>query len=156
MEYTYKGKTIKLDPEDLYLLLEFKWYFKLTKNRKGYYLVNHLHPQKNFHRAVVNCPKNMTVDHINGDKLDNRKENLRICTAAENSRNFPKPSKKTTPDSKYIGVSKMRRGSRVKRWRARVRHKTVGYYLTEEEAAIARDIEAIKQFGEFANLNFKK
>lgn len=39
------------------------------------------------HRYIMNCPKGMEVDHINGDKLDNRKGNLRICTHSENEAN---------------------------------------------------------------------
>src|SRR5882672_2771828 len=50
------------------------------KNGKSF----HIH----LHRMIMgNPPKNMDVDHINGDTLDNRRENLRICTHAENARN---------------------------------------------------------------------
>lgn len=39
------------------------------------------------HRYIMNCPKEKVVDHINHNSLDNRKENLRICTQAENQKN---------------------------------------------------------------------
>ena len=57
------------------------------------------------HRVIMNAPKGMDVDHINGDRLDNRKENLRICTRSQNSQN-----KKSRRDSKsgYKGVYEVR------------------------------------------------
>lgn len=85
------------------------------------------------------------VDHINGDKQDNRLENLRYVTKAENLMGFMKPRKNCS--SKYRGVSWIKN---FKKWRAKVttgkKTITVGHYATEMEAVEARD-EAARQLG---------
>lgn len=73
------------------------------------------------HRLVVNAPEGMVVDHLNGDKLDNRASNLRVCTQAENTRN-----RKGT-----VGVCFDK--SRQK-WLASYRGKFYGRYSTRQEA----------------------
>jgi hypothetical protein len=98
----------------------------------------------------MNPSANMVIDHINGDKLDNRRSNLRICTQAENVRN----QKKTRYPrlSHYKGVSKDH-GC----WRARITKDRVwyclGYFRTEEAAAQAYNQAAQELFGEYARLN---
>ena len=93
------------------------------------------------------------VDHINHDKLDNRRENLRLCTHAENMQNVPNYSR---GKSKYKGVSFDDR-KRVKKWRALIvfekKQIYLGMHLTEEDAAIAYNEKATELFGEFACLN---
>lgn len=85
-------------------------------------------------------------DHINKNKKDNRKENLRKCTKQENNRNKSKQSNCT---SKYIGVS-----LEQKRWRACItvnkKKINLGSYNTEEKALIARLRAEKEYFGEFA------
>lgn len=113
-----------------------------------------------------NIPEGMQIDHINGNPLDNRKSNLRLCTLMQNMVN----RKSAHPHSKYNGVcynnGKTRRvntGSYRcidRPWRATITIKAgegktnIGTYATEEEAAIAWDKVAYKHFKEFAQLNF--
>lgn len=73
------------------------------------------------HRLVVNAPEGMVVDHLNGDKLDNRASNLRVCAQAENARN--------RKDTVGICFDKTR-----SRWIVRYRNQFYGRYGTEQEA----------------------
>lgn len=87
-----------------------------------------------------------TVDHINHDPLDNRRENLRICTQSQNMRN-------RTPKRQYIGIRKIKGG-----WTAYIslagKQQYLGLFPTPEQAAFAHD-QAIKQteFADFATMN---
>lgn len=94
--------------------------------------------------------KNEEVDHINKNKLDNRIENLRLCTPTENNMNRG-ISKNNT--SGYKGVRQI-----GEKWEARIGYKyrliSIGRYRTSEEAAIAYDRKAKELFGDFAYLNF--
>jgi hypothetical protein len=104
------------------------------------------------HRMILWAPKDMTVDHINGNPLDNRRCNLRLATMAENSRN---QHRVRGSSSQYKGVTwQAKRG----KWRAQltVNYRTVflGRYTCEIEAAKAYDRAAREHFGDFAALNF--
>ena len=105
------------------------------------------------HRLIINASKGLEIDHINGDKLDNRKQNLRVCSHKENCYN--RPSKVGT-SSKFKGVSMMKLTSSYK-WRAVIRMNGEDYHLglfeSEEDAAIAYNEKAKEFFGEFARLN---
>lgn len=89
-------------------------------------------------------------DHANGDRLDNRRSNLRACTASENGGN----SAPTRGRGLFKGVSPMATGG----FRARLmlnRHEVwLGRYDTAEEAARAYDRGALAHFGAFARTNF--
>jgi hypothetical protein len=114
-------------------------------------------------------PRGFLIDHINGDKLDNRRSNLRLATRNENEANKGKrrghKKKDGTDDnsSQYKGVSKMKDG-RKKCWRAIISTnqnnnagKTVqvnlGTYYDEKDAAKAYNKAAVDMYGEFASLN---
>lgn len=100
-----------------------------------------------FHRWLLNAKDGEQIDHINGDKLDNRRENLRFCTASQNSMNRAKAS---CNSSGYKGVDYR---EEKKKFRARLSKKFLGYYPTAEKAAIAYNEAALEQFGAFAQLN---
>jgi len=101
------------------------------------------------HRLITGATRGQTVDHINGDSLDNRRSNLRIGTNAENIRNM----RARGGTSKYKGVY-LRPD---KRWRAHItfnyKKMNLGNHITEESAAIAYNAKATELFGEYARLN---
>ncbi len=106
---------------------------------------------RRIHHIILGKKRGYVIDHINGDGLDNRKENLRHCTIKENTRN----RHARTGLSKYKGVSKVR----GKKWQANIsvdgEKKYLGIFVTQKEAAETYDRAAKKYFGEFAQLNFK-
>jgi hypothetical protein len=103
------------------------------------------------HRVIMNTPAGMDTDHINGNRLDNRRCNLRIATRAENMRNQHK--NRDGKASKYRGVCHDWRSGK---WLAQITHEKrnirIGIFDIEEDAARARDGAAIVLHGEFASL----
>jgi hypothetical protein len=97
-------------------------------------------------------PEGMEVDHQDGDGLNNRRSNLRICTHQNNSRNMRRHRDSA---SRFKGVSWWKTRQI---WRAYIvvdnKQKGLGYYNNDTDAARAYDAAAKKLFGEFANLNF--
>ena len=102
------------------------------------------------HRVVL--PGFEMLDHINHDGLDNRRENLRPCTASQNHANQRKRTEHTS--SKYKGVHWAKDRNK---WRASIcvegRWYKLGAFNTEEEAATVYNAAAQKAFGVFAGLN---
>ncbi len=94
----------------------------------------------------------MVVDHIDGNKANNCRFNLRNCTRQENQRNR---GKATGASSRFKGVYF---DKKVRKWCAAItlgrRNVWLGYYTDEMEAARAYDRKAVELFGEFARLNF--
>jgi hypothetical protein len=110
------------------------------------------------HRWVMREPEGLVVDHINGNRLDNRKSNLRACTVAQNSQNRRKPVKNYAggaPTSKFKGV--YRRRQKPTKWYAAIRvagrSQFLGSFDTETEAARAYNMAATEAWGEYAGLN---
>lgn len=101
----------------------------------------------------ADVPHGFLVDHINRDKLDNRRTNLRLATKSQNEQNKTKRRANTT--SRFKGVVKM--SGRKKCWRATITEDGynihVGTFYTEKEAAIAYNQAAYARWGEFAVLN---
>lgn len=137
-----------LDQEDYIKLKKYKWSigkngYVRPSNGEGFLL----------HRKILNITdKKIHIDHINDNKLDNRKKNLRICNNQQNTSNKKKLVGNFT--SKYKGVSWEKR---VKKWRSTItyyyKQVHIGTFVNEEDAALAYNEKAKELFGEFARLN---
>lgn len=147
-----------VDDDDYMKINSLKW--RLGKWGKGKYAVrSNGRKELSMHRFIMNPAEGFDVDHINGDGLDNRKINLRICTRSENLRNQRKKisilGKK--PTSGFKGVSLCLDQKRKKKWAAQITLKDKVFFLgrfeTEREAAIAYNQKASLLFGEFARPN---
>lgn len=103
---------------------------------------------------VVKRP-NMSIDHINGNKLDNRRENLRLTDQSLNSFRQRRPNAGGEGASGFIGV-RLENLVKHKPWRASIRCRdtvyNLGRYATMEEALAARRAAEIRFFGEFSPL----
>ncbi len=143
-----KGKFAIVDAADYAYLSRFRWH--ATECRGRFYAATVINGKSvSMHRMLMNPSEGKVVDHIDGNGLNNRRANLRLCTPTQNRRNT-RPRRKT---SAFLGVS--RRGDK---YLARIKHRGRSLYLglfdTEVEAAQARDDKAKELFGEFAWLNF--
>ena len=147
-----RGKVAIVDDSDYENLIKYKWQARLQVYTGLYRAKRVGNPTEiDMARQIMNCPVGLEVDHINGDLLDNRRCNLRICTHSENMRNR-KLQKNNT--SGYRGVTYVH-GS--ERYTAQIyRHKKkvhLGTFDTAELAAIAYNEAAKHYYGEFAKLN---
>lgn len=142
-----QGKFTLVDDVDYPDLLKYKWH--LAKNGYVYRRGDNGQRTVYIHRQILKAPSNMDVDHMDKDKLNNTKANIRLVTTTQNLRNA-RPWKKAT--SKYKGVMWS-----DQQWRAKIQvdgeQIELGYFLTQREAAIAYNEAALKYFGEFAWLN---
>jgi len=104
------------------------------------------------HRLVLDAPQGVGVDHINGNGLDNRRENLRFCDHSLNAANM---RKRAPHSSRFKGVSWHSKAGKWEAYIKREGRKTyLGCYVTEAEAARVYDAAAREYFGEFARPNF--
>ena len=141
---------VLFDLEDYGFISSQKWMINKSKGSKTYYnfyVMNH--DRKLLHRLLMDSPNRMIIDHINGDSMDNRKENLRICTIRDNSKNnkMHKHNK-----SGHKGVFWYYYNN-VNKWKVYIcvnnERMNLGYYDTYEEACKVREDAEKKYFGEF-------
>jgi hypothetical protein len=156
-----QGQTTIVDDDDFARYGHLKWHYshgravrrvgKWTRDKSGVKGTVWLH------REIMGNPDGLVVDHINGNALDNRRANLRLCTQRENSANQSKTSRGTT--SPYKGVYHSSNPKSVKKFHAYIgsaragERQHLGSFATELEAAQAYNKAAITKWGEFARLN---
>lgn len=145
-----KGKEAIVDDSRYEELNRYKWYVD-NGYAKREVLVDGKRVRQLMHRHIIGAVKGEICDHINGNRLDNRRSNLRIVSYSQNAMNKG-PIK--TSGSGYRGVYIMHN---KKKWIARVeglgkcRH--IGVFETKEEAAKAYNKVALQVYGEYARLN---
>jgi len=142
-------ETFLLDFCDYHVVRGYRWW---VDKSSGYFVTNVNGRLAYLHRMLMPDCVGLICDHINRDKHDNRRVNLRYATPKENSRNRSLARNNT---SGYIGVSWH---IRQKKWVAAIkadnRAINLGSFDTAEEAARARDKAALLCHGDFAHLNF--
>ena len=142
-----QGKFTLIDKDDFNKINQYIWHFD-----GRYAATNHKRKHLRLHRILLNVPPKFHTDHINGNPLDNRKFNLRICSQTENIRNKGF-SKNNTSGYKGIFFNKSV-GFFQSYITVNRKHKYLGRFISAIEAAIAYDKAAKQYFGEFARTNF--
>jgi AP2 domain len=148
-----KGCNAIVDVQDFEWLSQWNWCASWDSHTKSYRAVRKKSGTiVTMERIILNCDQGEESDHWNHDTSDNRRQNLRKTTRAQNSWNM---RKKRTNSSRYTGVGQDKNSGR---WYARVgvSKKTIhlGHFSSAEEAARVRDEAAKKYHGKFAQLNF--
>ncbi len=135
-ELDVKGSIVLVD-DDIY---------EEYQNKK-LYISSHGYPAQNktcLHVIVLGKRPGFIIDHIDGDKLNNQRSNLRHATRSQNAQN----ARNRKRPYKYVGVTKCR-----ERWKARCTNKYLGYFTNIDHAAYAYDLYCKNLFGENALLN---
>jgi hypothetical protein len=154
-----QGQFAKVDDKDYEELSKYKWYAHWKSDTRSFSAWRGHYTGGNnktilMHRVIMGAKQGEQVDHRNHDTLDNRRENLRICTNAENHANV----------RHKIGGSSVYKGchwdKERKKWQAHIKRDGhiyhLGRFLDERDAAIAYDAKARELFGEFALTNFSQ
>jgi hypothetical protein len=148
-----KGYSALVGDDDCDRIAAVKWYASV--HPRGVYVQRDTHENGKrvsllMHRVIMSAPPGTHVDHINGDCLDNRKSNLRVCSRSENMRN----RRRVSGRSQYKGVVYV---PHLDKWQAQIivdkRTINLGVHRNERDAALAYDAAAPTYHREFACTN---
>ena len=149
------GLVTLVGDEDFETLKQYSWW--PNPDGQTRYALRHVYEGDRrttigMHRQIMNAPKGAVVDHMSHNGLDNRRENLRICTPL---RTEELATTLTVEEFPFKGVYW---STKVRKWRAEIQVDCARIYLgtfnNEFEAANADDHAAMRCHGEFAWLNF--
>jgi hypothetical protein len=130
-----KGEYALVDDEDYEYLIQGTWHL----STKGYAIGRYKNKRVTMHRLVNQTPPELQTDHINRNKLDNRRINLRSVTASQNQHNTKIQSNN---NSGYPGVSWKKYCSK---WRAQImvnrKNIQIGYFDNLHDAIKARQLK---------------
>jgi len=152
-----KGTFAIVDDEEFERLNKYGWWlgaggYPLRQIYIGKSGDKYLYKNVFMHQDIMGTKIGFRVDHVDGNKLDNQKKNLRFASKSQNNWN-----RKNTNPSGYKGIQFH---TTSKKWRAKITKNDKQYFLgcfdTKEEAAKAYDNAANQLFGDFARLNFKR
>lgn len=149
---TNTNKKFLFDKEDFDLIRSHCWRENVTSG----YIVTSLNNQTNYplHRLIMKLENTQLIDHINRDRVDNRKCNLRICTVQQN--NFNKNNKNNfSSGHKGVGWNKL-----LNKWEVYIQKNykryRLGYFSDLNEAIKIREQAEDKYFGDFSYNNSYK
>jgi hypothetical protein len=150
---TKRGQEIIVDAEDAEMLVAYGSWFISAHGYAESNIRGARGEIMKMHRLLMGMTKGdgLQIDHINGNKLDNRRSNLRVCVIQQNSYNR---GRQTDNTSGYKGVSRDKR-KKINPWRATIGHggrkSWLGYFATPEHAHEFYSLAADMLHGEFAN-----
>jgi HNH endonuclease/AP2 domain len=152
-----QGQFAIVDQDDYERVTEYKWYAVKHPTRSVFHVTGYIASfgfYMPLHRFILNAPRGTQIDHRDGNPLNNRRENLRFCTAAQNAQNSRKP-KTNTSGFKGVNWDKRRQN-----WVARIKCNSkaihIGVFKDPVLAAHAYDHAARRYHGPFARLNFPR
>ena len=143
-----KGKVAIVDDDMYDYLMQWKWHYGTAYALRHIYLGKRKQSNRFMHHEILQPPEGMYVDHIDRNKLNNTRDNLRTCTRTQNQANKCK-RKDNTSGMKGVSWHKESR-----KWRATMtvdrKHVNVGYFRSKEDAYNAYIKKSKELYGEFA------
>ena len=152
MKLLISKKYVLIDSVDFNKISSYSWYLRpYYRSKTKFKVATATKPIIYMHRLIMNCPDELVIDHINGNALDNRKRNLRVCSVSNNAKNRSKNKNNT---SGHTGVHWCKKNNK---WKSRIRCDKksyhLGFYTNVLDAAKAYNKKSLELFKEFSNLN---